>query len=205
MISKVTLEANEIMSVEFYDINHEEFIQSTVDVDMRLLYEKFCTFLPAKAKILDAGCGSGRDALYFKQNGFQVVAIDASAKMVQATQRLSGVDCRQMSFEHLAFEKEFNAVWACASLLHVARDRLASVLCNFANVLLQDGLMYASFKHGNQERQVGLRYFNDMNAYSLEKTVSVVSNLKIEKIWLTDDARPNRSEEKWLNAILKKV
>lgn len=193
------------MSVEFYDINHEEFIQSTVGVDMSQLYEQFCTLLPADAKILDAGCGSGRDALYFKQSGFQVVAIDASAKMVQATQRFADVDCRQMSFEHLSLEREFNAIWACASLLHIARDRLVSVLFNFANILVPNGLIYVSFKQGNLERQVGLRYFNDMNANSLEQIVNNVSNLKIEKIWLTDDARLNRSEEKWLNAILKKT
>lgn len=193
------------MSVAFYDENHAEFIRNTLGVEMLELYQPFCKLLPKSAKILDAGCGSGRDTLHFTQNGYRVVAIDASAKMVSATKRLTGVECHQMWFEHLNLVGDFDAIWACASILHVKRDNLCSVLKNLASVLVPSGVIYASFKNGSFERQVGLRYFNDMNIGSLGDVISKVDSLEVKEIWLTKDVRPGRSEEKWLNCILKKT
>ncbi len=193
------------MSVEYYDKNHKEFIRSTLAVDMRELYQPFCELLPKGAKILDAGCGSGRDALHFSQNGYCVVAIDASQEMVRATRRLTGVECHQMRFEDFTLVRNFDGIWACASLLHVKRDCLPSVLERLANILVPDGVIYASFKNGSVERQAGQRYFNDMNEFSLRKAIADVANLCVKEIWQTQDVRPGRSREKWLNCILRKT
>ena len=65
------------MSVEFYESNADSFIAQTADVDMAALYQRFCKHLPPGASILDAGCGSGRDALAFFNMGYDVVAFDA--------------------------------------------------------------------------------------------------------------------------------
>lgn len=192
------------MSVEFYEENHQEFINNTRHVDMSNLYLPFCQLLPNGAKILDAGCGSGRDTHFFINNGFQVVAIDASSKMVAATREATGADCRLMSFEDLKLENDFDAIWACASLLHVKRENLVVVLNDLAKVLLPSGVLYASFKYGTAERQSDLRYFNDMTPELMAMTIADVPNLKISKMWMTSDARPMRDNEKWLNCILLK-
>jgi SAM-dependent methyltransferase len=192
------------VSAEYYEQNHREFVASTLYVDMSDLYEPFCRLLPQGAKILDAGCGSGRDTQFFIDRGYEVVAIDASSKMVNATKELTGVDCRQMSFENLKLENDFDAVWACASLLHIRREILTSVLNDFADILSPKGLIYASFKLGTEERQVGLRYFNDMTPETFEVALLNVPGLKLNKIWITADARPKREHEKWLNCILSK-
>jgi len=192
------------VSVEFYEENHREFIKDTIHVDMSELYQPFCQMLPMGAKILDAGCGSGRDTQFFIAAGFEVVAIDASSKMVEATRKLTGADCRQMSFEKLRLENNFDGIWACASLLHVKRADLPSVLTKFANILQPTGVLYASFKYGTEEREAELRYFNDLTPELCQLTVANVPNLKINKIWITSDARPQRGHEKWLNCILLK-
>jgi len=192
------------VSFEYYEENHQEFITNTLNVDMSDLYEPFCQMLPKGATILDAGCGSGRDTQFFINHGFKVVAIDASLKMVDATKKMTGADCRHMSFENLNFEETFDAIWACASLLHVRREKLISVLDKFANILLPSGLLYASFKLGTKERQVGMRYFNDMTPETLNIALTSVLGLKSNKMWITDDARPQRGNEKWLNCIAKK-
>ena len=192
------------MSVEFYEKNHQEFIKDTIHVDMSDLYQPFSQMLPMGAKILDAGCGSGRDTQFFIAAGFEVVAIDASSKMVEATRKLTGADCRQMSFEELKLENDFDGIWACASLLHVKRAGLPSVLTKFASVLRPNGVMYISFKHGTEEREAGLRYFNDLNQELLDVIMANVPNLEINKVWITCDARPQRGHEKWLNCILIK-
>jgi len=192
------------VSFEYYEENHHEFIANTLHVDMSDLYKQFCKMLPACAKILDAGCGSGRDTQFFINEGFEVVAIDASLKMVNATKKMTGADCRHMSFENLELEADFDAIWACASLLHVKRENLIYVLSDLARILLPSGLLYASFKLGEEERQTDLRYFNDMTPELLYVTLTRVPELNPDKIWITPDARPNRVHEKWLNCILSK-
>jgi SAM-dependent methyltransferase len=47
-----------------------------------LVYEPFLTLLPDNSHILDAGCGSGRDSLYFLQNGYKVKASKLISKKV---------------------------------------------------------------------------------------------------------------------------
>ena len=84
--------------------------------------------MPAKARILDAGCGSGRDSLYFKNQGLEVVAFDASIEMVKISSQLLDSPTRHLTFQDIAFHDEFDGVWASASLLHTPYDELFSVM-----------------------------------------------------------------------------
>ena len=63
-------------TLKYYAKNTEEFIASTLEADMSATQEKFLALLPKGAHILDLGCGSGRDSLFFLQQGFQVTAVD---------------------------------------------------------------------------------------------------------------------------------
>ena len=74
-------------TIEYYNKNSSEFISRTIDVDMSEAYDNFLKLLPGVGSILDAGCGSGRDAKKFAELGFAVSAFDASEEMVKhATQ-----------------------------------------------------------------------------------------------------------------------
>lgn len=57
-----------------------------------------------------------------------------------------------MRFEELKFEDGFDAVWACASLLHVAKKQMPGILQLLPQALKKDGILYASFKYGDSER-----------------------------------------------------
>ena len=61
-----------------------------------------------------------------------------------------------------------------------------------------------SFKYGSFEGERKDRYFTDFTEESFAEVIAEVPELTIEKQWITNDARPDRSEEKWLNLILKK-
>ena len=65
------------MSIEYYNKNALEFYNNTVSVDMTQMCEEFIKLVKPEGKILDAGCGSGRDTLFFLSRGLQVVSIDA--------------------------------------------------------------------------------------------------------------------------------
>ncbi len=77
---------------------------------MGSLYEPFLTLLPADAHIMDAGCGSGRDALAFLGKGYEVTAIDASEAMVKLASRHIGHRVLKLSLDRIEFENCFDGV-----------------------------------------------------------------------------------------------
>lgn len=107
--------------------------------------------------------------------------------------------------EELFFEDEFDAVWACASLLHVARPDQVSALRMICRSLRKNGILYCSWKYGHQDRSDRGRSFTDFDEGELYRTLAYVPKLKLIKSWVTMDARPDRQEQKWLNALLRKA
>ena len=193
------------MSYQYYNRNADQFLNDTANLDMTAHYKKFLNYLDSGAAILDAGCGSGRDALKFKDLGFNVSAFDASIEMVKAAIELTGLQVAQMNFEELSLSQKYDGIWACASLLHVERKNLKNVMINLAKFLNEGGIMYSSFKYGETERQKGERYFNDMNEALLRELISDIPSLKYTEAWISSDARKNRSSESWLNCIFTKI
>ncbi len=193
---------------DYYQQNAIAFVSTTRDVDMSELRGRFLKFLPytgaRPARILDAGSGSGRDALAFKRLGYAVEAFDASPAMVAATRDHADVHTRQMRFEEFAWEHPFEGIWACASLLHVPQVDLPSVLEKLVAHLAPQGALYLSFKHGQGERVKDNRRFTDLTPDTLALFLDQCSELRQPDIWLSQDCRPGRSSEVWVNAVVTK-
>ena len=79
------------MSIDYYNQNAATFAEGTLAVDMQPLYQRVLPLLPAGAYIVDAGCGAGRDARYFVQQGYRVSAFDGSAELAAIASAQSGV------------------------------------------------------------------------------------------------------------------
>ena len=190
--------------MNYYDENAKEFFDGTVDADMSSHHDKFLALMPENGSILDAGCGSGRDAKIFKDRGFKITAIDGSAEMCRLASEFSGVDVKHMQFQEIEFENEFDGIWASASLLHVPSEELNTVLNNLKNSLKSNGILYASFKYGDFEGERNGRYFNDLTESA---AIEIFKNngFYVIETWITHDARPGREDEKWTNILLKKV
>lgn len=77
-------------TVAYYDQNAATFSAGTESVDMAHLYAAFLPRIPAAGKVLDAGCGLGRDAAYFKRHGFAVTAFDTSRELAALASQTLG-------------------------------------------------------------------------------------------------------------------
>jgi SAM-dependent methyltransferase len=190
------------MSADYYDDNAQSFYDSTVDVDMVGFYCKFLPLVGAEGRILDLGCGSGRDTKYFVDLGYKVDAIDASKEMVRLASIKSGLEVKHMSFELFSPDLQYDGIWACASLLHVEPKALKSMFVHISHWLNVSGVLYASFKYGDGVRVKDGRTFTDMDEHQLKVLLSA-ANLILKESWVTYDQRPERNE-KWLNALVTK-
>ncbi len=191
--------------MEYYNTKAQEFFESTVNLDMSEHYRVFLNLLPPGGRILDAGCGSGRDSLHFIKLGFRVTAIDASPVLAELSSKLIGQPVAVLRFQDLNYEEEFDGIWACASLLHVPRSEMHDVLSRLTKALKPNGVLYASFKYGDEEREKNGRLFNDYNEQSFLYLLSEHPNLRQISSWVSTDVRPERSGEKWLNILVRRV
>jgi len=192
------------MSKEYYNRHASEYCENTIDTDMSEIYGCYCQYLKHENRILDAGCGSGRDIIAFKAMGYDVEAFDLSPEMAKIATGNSGVNVSVNSFQNFVTDDPFDGIWCCASLLHVPLSELNSAINNLSKALKRNGVWYVSFKHGDREREFDGRHFTDMNKVSLTNIIQQANGLDVLKTWITDDVRLGRTE-KWLNAILKKV
>lgn len=191
-------------TISYYAQTAEQFIQNTVHTNMDSLYKEFVPLVSPKGTILDLGCGSGRDTLYFSQQGFHVVPLDATKEFVDHTFQLTGIQPVHTSFANMELAPQsFDAVWACASLLHVPRTELADILKKIRGALKPQGILYLSFKYGIFEGMRNGRYFTDMDESSLASLMSRTGDLSLHKQWVSEDVRPDKRGA-WLNALYRK-
>ena len=206
-------------TLDYYNKYAVEFSKDTFDVKFTETQDLFLSLLKPDSYILDFGCGSGRDTRYFLQQGYRVEAIDGSKSLCEIAQKNTGIPIRQMLFQDLRESDEYDGIWACSSILHLAKSELLTVMKRMVQALKENGIIYTSFKYGDFEGERNGRYFTDFTEKSftefLEKlkifnentknTEDKVSEIIIEKIWITEDVRPGRGDEKWLNLILRKI
>lgn len=191
-------------TLEYYNANAKSFVLKTANVDFKEIQDKFLHYILPKGKILDFGCGSGRDAKYFHDKGFDVDAIDGSEELCRLAARYTGIHVTQMLFSELAADEQYDGIWACASILHLPSSELKSVLWKMIKALKNGGILYASFKYSDYEGMRNGRYFTDFTETSFQKFIADTGNVEIKELWVTGDVRPGRGDEKWLNLILRK-
>ena len=192
-------------TLEYYDQNAEQFFKTTADVDFTDNQDRFLQYLQLGSRILDLGCGSGRDARYFLEKGYQVDATDGSAEICRLASEYTGILVRQMLFNELDAEEEYDGIWACASILHLSEDELRDVMHRIGTALKEGGIFYTSFKYGDFAGERNGRYFRDFTEESFREFLTDFHEFRMTDQWITSDVRPNRGEERWLNVLLRRT
>lgn len=188
----------------FYNQNAHDFIERTWAVDMSPLYAEFLPYLPEGGAVLDAGCGSGRDAYYFAKQGLYVSAFDSAEEIVKIARTKTGLPVEHRSFEEVDEIERYDGIWCCASLLHILPEALPTIINKLINALKPNGVIYLSFKYGEGVREKDGRIFTDLNEVALKALLEpFAEEITLEKMWLTGDQRVD-SQDTWLNAIIKK-
>ena len=166
----------------------------------------FLDSLAPEARILELGCGGGRDTEYMAARGFDVDATDGSSEMVAQAKERTGLPVRAMLFEELDRVDEYDAVWAHACLLHVPRSRLSDILTRIEHALKPGGWFFANFKSGNREGRDDLgRYYNFPDRDWLERQYREAVNWAEIIIELGKGSGYDGVEREWIAITAKKA
>ena len=193
-------------TLDHYNQNAEGFFAGTIDHDVEQNINSLLSHIEGNApfKILDLGCGPGRDLKVFVELGHVAVGLEGADRFVDMAQAYSGCEVWYQDFLELDLPvNHFDGVFANASLFHVPSQELPRVLLAINATLRPEGVLFSSNPRGNnQEGWNGGRYGA---YYDLETWRSYM--LTAGFVELTHYYRPPgvpRDQQPWLASIWRK-
>ncbi|HLC65259.1 MAG TPA: class I SAM-dependent methyltransferase [Candidatus Nanoarchaeia archaeon] len=188
---------------ENYDKGIDWHIQKSLSYSWVTQIDRFVKKLKGN-RVLDAGCGGGRDIKEFIKRGIKVDGIDYSRETIKRCRKVFPQvkfyvgDLRKMNLPN----REYDGVWACASILNLKKKDIPKALSEFKRVLKKGGKLFVSVKGGKGERlirdQAGERFFSFFSSGEikglLEKSGFKVAYLEIisdAKLKMFDPLKPN--------------
>ena len=170
------------------------------------LLAEWLTHLPADARLLDLGCGGGKDADDLDRLGYRVVGVDrTSALLLAGRRRYRSLPLVRADFRSLPFQAaSFDGVWAAASLMHLPKSEARHTLTDLGRLVRPGGLFAATVTYGVKSRLVTDgwvpgRYFARWRKDELARAVrragwtirelNVVTNLERKGRWINVIAR----------------
>lgn len=201
----------------YYSVNAPQYCKDTIEKanldKMEMFYRVFLPLLPEGAKILDAGCGAGRDTNFFVNKGFDVTPIDGNAEIAKEAEKYTGKTVPVIDFNNREeFVKQglinkFDGVWACASLVHAENlDRLHNYISNLTDTLKKDGKFFINIKYGDKLKFDVDKQGRNMLYLNEEVFKGIIrehNNLNIVSLETAPDPL-GRTDTTWLLAVLGK-
>lgn len=134
---------------DYYAVHANDYHLKTFHLDPISFLSPICERLPRGARILDVGCGSGRDLLWMKNKGFHVLGFERSLPL--ASLAIKHVKCAVIVGDFMVFDFSrfsMDAVLVVGALVHLPRDSFCSALANIANAVREQGLILLTMKEG---------------------------------------------------------
>jgi SAM-dependent methyltransferase len=195
------------ITLAHYNQNAESFWLGTKDHDVSQNRNALLEHLqgPVSFRILDFGCGPGRDLKAFHELGHGAIGLDGCEKFVELARNYSGCVVWQQDFLRLKLPAEhFDGIFANAALFHVPSQELPRVLKELYAALKPHGVLFSSNPRGNNEEGwSGERYGV---YYNLERWRELVTGAGFMEI--THYYRPPglpREQQPWLASLWRKI
>lgn len=181
-----------------YDQVAAEFAARTTQPwpELDRMMTAFLVRLPERPRVLDAGCGPGRDTLLLRGRGARVAPADLSYGMLrsQSLARAIQADMRALPVRDAAMD----GVWCQAALLHVPRAEVPRVLGEFARVTRRGGALHLAVSEGDGEGWESGRYGPDSPRFYVHHREAPLQEMLAVAGWHVVDTRRLRTVRDWL-------
>lgn len=135
---------------DFYQKNYQAYHEKTFSIDPSSFLKPLARRLPAEAFILDVGCGSGRDLLWMKKQGFDVIGFERSPGLAELARDNAGCEVIEGDFETYDFSSILvDAVLLVGALVHVPHEKLPDVFLNIKSVIPDGGSVLITLNEGS--------------------------------------------------------
>jgi ubiquinone/menaquinone biosynthesis C-methylase UbiE len=161
---------------------------------------KFVSFLPKSARVLDVGCGPGTDSIYLKTKGLNVEGIDLSKKMIKiARQRSSSIKFKVMDMRSLKYpDNFFDGLVVAYSLIHIPSKDIQKTLKELKRVLKNSGIIYFGLQEGKGERfletPLNPKYKMFLHFFTMREFITLLKKHGFEVVF-TAKLKPKSKEE----------
>jgi ubiquinone/menaquinone biosynthesis C-methylase UbiE len=193
-------------TIETYSKHAKLFHKAHEHQLLQFQLNNFLSKLPGK-KILDAGCGSGRDAAYFIEEGFEVTGIDLADGMLEELKKNSPkAEFKKMDMRHLDFSNNsFDGIWAMASVIHIPKSDISKTLSEFYRVLKPAGILYLAVKEGEGENIIESRNLENSPKYVVfYKKEELEEFLKEANFKIIESTISESDNNVWIEIMAKK-
>lgn len=186
---------------DFYEKNAEQYAAETFSADMSEQYEKFLPMLRKGARILDVGSGSGRDACFFKEHGYEVTALEPSKNLCREIRKVFSGETVCCDIQSYRPAEKYDGIWACASLIHLQEEEILRFFETIHLFLKDGGVIYMSGKNGIPDGKAeDGRCFLEFTEPLIRKILKINRKLRMEQMWYTEDAA-GRGGFRWMNVL----
>jgi SAM-dependent methyltransferase len=191
-----------------YQRNAVSFREGTRDHDVTQNYSALIDALGGKTglRILDFGCGPGRDLTAFRALGQLPTGLDGCEAFATYAQADTGCEVLHQNFFELDLgARQFDGVFANASLFHVPLELLPSVLAELRCALVPNGVLFCSNPrafHGYEEGWQGERYGCYLTIEGWTEVIAA-AGFDLEKHYLRPSGKP-AAQQPWIAMVWRK-
>ncbi len=193
------------LAIETYNKYASVYAEYTQDKLLQFQLSKFVSLLPSKGKVLDAGCGCGRDSSYLKEDGLDVTAVDISDGMIKEAKKLE-VNAVRGDLLKMVSNEEFVGIWCMATLADIPKQEAQKFIKNFHSALKKEGVLYIAVKEGEGEQIIEKeRYNNSPRFYAFYKQDELNNLIKENGFEIIESLVSNDGGTSWVEVFAKKA